>query len=101
MPDVKTAYEIAASPYVFAILFIVVLFTFYKWINKNYDEHKKDSKEREDKLFNQLEKTNDTQTKIVTSLEKIESNLGTLEKRMDSGFRDVWDHLDQMDNKNN
>lgn len=99
MPEIKIAESIASSQYVFAILFIIVLFVFYKWINKNYEEHKQDSKERENKLMDHLEKSNETQERTSRTLEKIEGSLHSLEKRTDEGFNAVWEQIEKF-NKN-
>ncbi|KON87327.1 hypothetical protein AF332_11150 [Sporosarcina globispora] len=97
MPEFKIAESIVSSEYTFALLFIIVLYVFYKWINKNYDEHKADSKERENKLMVHLEKSNETQERTSRTLEKIEGSLHSLEKRMDDGFNDVWEKIEKFD----
>ncbi|MDT0160248.1 hypothetical protein [Bacillus sp. AG4(2022)] len=97
MPEIKVAESIVSSEYAYAIMFVIVLYVFYKWINKNYDEHKADSKEREAKLMIHLEKSNETQEKTSRTLEKIEGSLTSLEKRMDEGFVDVWEKIEKID----
>ncbi|MNG18905.1 hypothetical protein D3C84_1030120 [compost metagenome] len=66
-----------------------------------YEEQRQESKEREKNLMEHLTRSNESQEKTVATLEKIEVNLNNLEKRMDSGFNDVWDHLDQIEKKGN
>lgn len=97
MAELQIAESIVTSEYTFAILFLIVLYFFYKWINKNYDEHKADSKERENKLMAHLEKSNETQERTSRTLEKIEGSLHSLEKRMDDGFNDVWEKIEKID----
>ncbi|MCA1025652.1 hypothetical protein LCM23_06070 [Cytobacillus kochii] len=115
MPEIQTAQEIAASPYVFGILFIILSFLFYKWVNKHneeiklenrereekieklYEDHRIESKEREKNLMDHLKQSNDTQEKTSNTLEKIEGSLHALEKRMDEGFDNVWKQIEKFE----
>lgn len=103
LPELKVAESIVTSEYTFALMFIIVLYVFYKWVNKNYDEHKADSKERENKLMAHLEKSNDVQERTSKTLDKIEYNLTTLEnkmEKMDTGISDIWKRIDEIDGEN-
>lgn len=111
MVEVKTAEQIASSQYVFAILFIILLFVVAKYLANHlkemkeengerekelkvlYTEHKLESKEREQVLMLHLERSNESQEKSSNTLEKIEVSLRSLEKRMDEGFANVWEHI--------
>lgn len=60
-------------------------------------ELKTDAKHREAALMEHLQRSNDSQEKTADTLVKIESSLHSLENKMDSGFNDVWEHLNQID----
>ncbi len=117
MPEVQVAQEIATSQYVFAVLFILLLFVAYRAIKSYlsdikqenaereqelkelYKEHKVDAKERETKLMEHLDKSNQSQERTAIALERIEGSLNSLEDKVDKGFSDVWGHLEQTENK--
>ncbi|MFD2613527.1 hypothetical protein [Paenibacillus gansuensis] len=106
MPDVKTAQSIAESQYVFAILFILLLFVVFavtkklltslqeenkereKQLQAIYAEQKLESKEREQKLMDHLDRTGET-------LEKIQQGMVALEHNMQQNFKEVWSELNR------
>jgi uncharacterized protein HemX len=95
--DVKTAEHIAQSQFVFGILFIMLLLggiTAAIWLFKNlrdennerekqlkqfYDDQKAESKEREQRLMEHLERTTEAQEEMARTLEKVQSGLSNLE----------------------
>lgn len=120
--DIVFLEKLVQSQFVWAIACVIVTIIFYrnfkeyvarlvkssdqreKNVAKLYEESKKESKEREaqiladsrqreEKLMNHLEKTTDT-------LQGIEQGLSKLEKKMDNGFQDVWDHIKKGDVSN-
>lgn len=143
----KTASEIAGSEFVFGILFILllvaVLWCAYKFFsqmqlnsaaqsNKMDDMHlerqaqlmeilqanKEESKERENKLYDdreklvltidryndQLEKMNDTQEKMQSTQEMMQNNLESLQSsftEMNYSIRTLNDRVDRIERKNN
>lgn len=108
MPDVKTAEQIAQSQYVFGILFIllfllVIVGTRHFVIalqKKNdqreqelrewYAEQRRESREREQRLMQHLERTTET-------LEKIERSVVTLEHNTHQSFKEIWRQLNGRD----
>lgn len=101
---------VVSSQYVWAILCLVIGVTYYRMMKTNatkmeeksekkeaelqnfYAEQREESKEREMSLMNHLERSNDSQEKIVDSLERIEN-------RMNKGFSEVWTHLGEIDKR--
>jgi hypothetical protein len=102
--DMKTFEDIASSQYVWAIIcFIMVYFSvkFFKGhlddlrkssesreqkVYELYEDHRKESIDRENRLMAHLEKTGDT-------LISIEKSLSNLDERIDSGFSEVWKYI--------
>lgn len=114
--DIVLLESIVQSPFVWSMLCLIAVAVYYrnndkqllrlqnladareKAITKLYEDHKKDSIKREEKLMNHLEKTTDT-------LEQIQHNLSNLETQIDGGFREVWDKIANLqenrpDNRN-
>lgn len=105
--DVVLLEKIVQSPFVWSILCLVVVIVFYRRnedevnrLRKHsdtreqslivlYEEHKAESKVREEKLMIHLEKTTET-------LSHIEQGLSNLEKKIDGGFQDVWEQIETM-----
>lgn len=97
MPDVKTAQQITESQYVFGILFVLLFLAVSiattklfndlrkentkreKALHDIYDEHKRESREHEQKLMDHLERTNKAHERTSETLEKIQHGLVTLE----------------------
>lgn len=73
---------------------------FYAEQRKEYKLDKKTAMERERQLMVHLERSNESQEKTANTLVKIEGSLHSLEKKMDSGFNDVWEHLNQIEKDN-
>ncbi|MED0738999.1 hypothetical protein [Aneurinibacillus thermoaerophilus] len=115
MPDLKTAQQIAQSQYVFSILFIFLFFSVIGacvWLFNNLRkengerekkimemhekrekellqtnlEYKLESKEREQKLMEHLERTTEAQKEMSQTMEKVQQGLSTLE----TNIKDVW-----------
>ncbi|MEH6944627.1 BhlA/UviB family holin-like peptide [Bacillus sp. JJ722] len=61
--------EMWMSQGLFALLFVWLLF-----------DTRKESKAREDKLISQIEKQNESQEKIVLSLERLEHQISTIKQ---------------------
>ena len=55
---------------------------------KENKERERESKIREEKLMDHLNKTNESHEKIATSMEN-------LENRMEDGFNKVWERIDK------
>lgn len=105
--DITILESIVQSQTVWAILCLIVVVFFYrkreeesnrlrvqadereKRIQKLYENHKQESKIREDKLMNHLEKTTDT-------MQNIQKGLTRLENRIDGGFQEIWDQIDSL-----
>lgn len=105
MADIGTVERVASSQFVFAILFIFLLFgvakvflSYFKTVKDEaaqrekalinlYEQQRADSKSREENLMAHLDKT-------TKSLEGIEKNLTNLEQKMNAGLSDIWNHLE-------
>lgn len=107
MVDIEMLEKVVQSPFLWSILCLIVAITYFrnnesnvkrlqkqadgreKSVTKLYEEHKKESREREDKLMNHLEKTTET-------LQNIEHGISKLEGRMNGGFNDIWEQIDTI-----
>ncbi|AYC28732.1 hypothetical protein [Paenisporosarcina cavernae] len=108
MTEVQVAEKIASSEYVFAILFIIMLFIAVRWfaghlkemkqenqerekeLKDLYTEHKEESKEREKLLLRHLENSNESQAKTAEAIKKMSDSMKSIEQQMDTGFKEVW-----------
>ena len=108
--DLNVLEKIVQSPFVWAILCLIVAMIYFQTnkadvarlrkqadsrersITKLYEEHKKESNLREEKLMNHLEKTTHT-------LENIEKGLSNLESKIEGGFSEVWEQIDSLKKK--
>ena len=105
--DLAIFEQIVQSPFSWSILCLIAVSIYYrnnqtslnrlqnqadareKAITKLYEDHKKESARREERLMSHLEKTTET-------LENIEHNLTNLENKIDGGFSEVWDHIQSL-----
>lgn len=55
----------------------------------------KTSDEREKKLMDHLDKTNESHKEITESNRQMAKSMAKLENRMDEGFNKVWERIDQ------
>ena len=92
--DITTAGQIAQSPAVWALCFILLTgFILKKMYEKNdqredkllqyHEEYRTESKERETQLMAHLERSNESQEATARALEGINTSLATLEGRVD------------------
>lgn len=99
--------KIVQSPFLWSLLCLVAVLTYYKSsqvqtarlqrqadarekaITKLYEDHRKESNLREEKLMTHLDKT--TQT-----LGHIEQGLSKIENKMDGGFQEVWEQIESI-----
>lgn len=109
MIDLALLEKIVQSPFLWSILCLIIAIAYYrknetevsrlrkqsdsreKSLVKLYEDHKKESNIREEKLMNHLDKTTET-------LGHIEKGLTKLESKMDVGFKDIWDQIDTLRN---
>lgn len=107
MPDVKVAQQIAESQAAFGILFVILFLAVsaavvygYRDLKREneeneakllsfYDEQKKESQAREQKLMEHLERTNESHERTSEALEKINFSLTALEVNMKQRFHEV------------
>lgn len=110
MIDLSLLETIVQSPFLWSILALVLAIVYYrrnetevsrlrkqtdsreKSLIKLYEDHKRESNFREEKLMNHLEKTTET-------LEHIEKGLTKLESKMDVGFEAIWEQIDTLKKK--
>lgn len=99
---VETVKEIAESQYVWAICCIIIVFFVIRELRKDstkrendiialyetqkeeskssFDEYRKETKEREDKLMKHLERSNESQERTAIALQSIEGRMDRVEK---------------------
>lgn len=105
--DIAALEKLVQSPFLWSILCLLVVSVYYrgktseinrlqtqsdereKSIAKLYDVHKKESNVREERLMKHLEKT-------TTTLQHIEKGLTKLENKIDGGFKEVWEQIDNI-----
>lgn len=106
--DLALLEKIVQSPFVWSILCLVVATVLYRRneaevvrlrkqsesrersITKLYEDHKTESKLREEKLMAHLERTTET-------LQHIEQGVTKLESKIDGEFGAVWEKLDTLE----
>lgn len=88
------AHEIATSQVVWAILCIILAASVIREMRKEnvkrendliglYEDYRSESKQREDKLMDHLERSNDSQEQTTTALQSVNETLKTMEGRID------------------
>lgn len=105
--DLASLESIVKSQTMWSILCLIVVVFFYrkneeeinrlrrqndqreKSITKLYEDHKRESLQREEKLMNHLERTTET-------LEHIQRGLTKLENKIDGGFKEIWEQIDSI-----
>jgi predicted Holliday junction resolvase-like endonuclease len=105
--DLTLLEKLVQSPFLWSILCLVVAIVYYrknesevqrlrkqsdtreKSITKLYEDHKKESNLREEKLMTHLERT-------TVTLEHIEKGLSKLENKIDGGFKEIWEQIDTL-----
>ncbi|MDV2885047.1 hypothetical protein RYX45_07630 [Alkalihalophilus pseudofirmus] len=81
--DFNIANEIATSQYVWAILCILLGYYVIREMRKENKEHREYSRQREIDLMKHLDRSNESQERMVITLEKLHDSLDSLEKRID------------------
>lgn len=81
--EYNVANEIAQSQVVWAILCILLAAYFIREMRKENQEHRDDSRIREKKLLDHLERSNESQEKSIEALEQINSSLSDLRYKVD------------------
>lgn len=81
--DVATANEIATSQAVWAIACLLIAFGAFRYLISKNDKLMTRAEERENKLMDHLERSNESQEKTAIALEGINRSLTSLEGRVD------------------
>lgn len=81
--DVSTVNEIATSQAVWAIACLLIAFGAFRYLISKNDKLMNRAEERENKLMDHLERSNESQEKTAIALEGINRNLTVLEGRID------------------
>ena len=81
--DVAAVNEIATSQAVWAIACLIIAFGAFRYLISKNDNLMNRAEERENKLMDHLERSNESQEKKAIALEGINRNITVLEGRMD------------------
>jgi len=81
--DVAAVNEIATSQAVWAIACLIIAFGAFRYLISKNDNLMNRAEERENKLMDHLERSNESQEKTAIALEGINRNITVLEGRMD------------------
>ncbi|MGE7951953.1 BhlA/UviB family holin-like peptide [Lysinibacillus xylanilyticus] len=81
--DVAAANEIATSQAVWAIACLIIAFGAFRYLISKNDKLMNRAEERENKLMDHLDRSNESQEKTAVALEGINRNLTVLESRVD------------------
>jgi len=81
--DVSAVNEIATSQAVWAIACLIIAFGAFRYLISKNDNLMNRAEERENKLMDHLERSNESQEKKAIALEGINRNITVLEGRMD------------------
>lgn len=92
--DYQVFSEIATSQVVWAILCILLAIAVIREMRKEnvrrendlinlYEDHRKESKQREERLMDHLDRSNESQEQTAEALKSIRSTLTTMEGRVD------------------
>lgn len=81
--DVATANEIATSQAVWAIACLIIAFGAFRYLMSKNDNLMNRAEERENKLMDHLERSNESQERTAIALEGMNRSLNVLEGRVD------------------
>lgn len=81
--DVAAANEIATSQAVWAIACLIIAFGAFRYLMSKNDNLMNRAEERENKLMDHLERSNESQERTAIALEGMNRSLNVLEGRVD------------------
>lgn len=81
--DVTAANEIATSQAVWAIACLIIAFGAFRYLMSKNDNLMNRAEERENKLMDHLERSNESQERTAIALEGMNRSLNVLEGRVD------------------
>ncbi|MCS1382710.1 hypothetical protein NXZ75_10950 [Lysinibacillus sphaericus] len=81
--DVTAANEIATSQAVWAIACLIIAFGAFRYLISKNDKLMNRAEERENKLMDHLERSNESQERTAIALEGMNRSLNVLEGRVD------------------
>lgn len=95
--DVATVNEIATSQAVWAIACLIIAFGAFRYLISKNDTLMNRAEERENKLMDHLERSNESQEKTAIALEGINRNITVLEGRMDRMEKHTYKNKEKDD----
>lgn len=95
--DVAAVNEIATSQAVWAIACLIIAFGAFRYLISKNDTLMNRAEERENKLMDHLERSNESQEKTAIALEGINRNITVLEGRMDRMEKHTYKNKEKDD----